>query len=184
MAAPKRTQKQREADFVRLGEMYVKGWTHAAIAEVIGVSRQMISRDVKDLLQRWRDDTALAIDEYKVRELQKIDRMEREAWSAWERSCEGKEKKMQRRGMTSGGEVDVKEQVLTATCGDPRFMDIILRCIDRRCKLLGLDAPQKVDASVRRDPLEERSEEEVAEMMKVVLDEFVADKAQTRVVDE
>ena len=31
----------------------------------------------------------------------------------------------------------------TGQYGDPRFLKIALECVERRCKLLGLDAPEK-----------------------------------------
>ena len=34
--------------------------------------------------------------------------------------------------------------------GDLRAVDVALRCIDRRCRLLGLDAPQRVEAAMVR----------------------------------
>lgn len=37
--------------------------------------------------------------------------------------------------------------------GEPRFLEIILRCSAERRKLLGLDAPTKVDITVRRERL-------------------------------
>jgi hypothetical protein len=28
--------------------------------------------------------------------------------------------------------------------GDPRYLDGVLKCIDRRCAILGIDAPKKI----------------------------------------
>ena len=77
-------------------------------------------------------------------ELARIDRVEREAWLAYERKIGAKQrKKMSVKAGNKDGEV-----VMWDEAGDPRFLKIVLDCIDRRSALLGLDAPKKVGLSI------------------------------------
>ena len=59
---------------------------------------------------------AAADRELKRRQLSKLDLLEREAWDGWERSKQ------------------------TGHAGDPRMLLMVLRCVERRCQILGLDA--------------------------------------------
>ena len=77
--------------------------------------------------------------EAKAQELAKIDEVERQAWVAWERSQEDAEStKVVETASDKRYEAQTKGQA-----GDPRFLDIVMKCVDRRCKILGVDAPVK-----------------------------------------
>ena len=86
MAAPKRTQFQKEHDYERITAYYLKGEYQSAIAEKLGVTQQQISLDIKTIQARWRKNTDFNLDEHKSRELAKLDELERIAWDAWEKS--------------------------------------------------------------------------------------------------
>ena len=45
--------------------------------------------------------------------------------------------------------------------GDVRFMQIVAVCVEKRCKILGLDEPIKIDATVREKPVERMTMEEI-----------------------
>lgn len=142
---PRRSKKQREADFARLAEMYVRGWTQARIGQELGVTQAAISNDLKELHRRWREETTLALDDYKRKELAKLDELEREYWAAWERSQESRKTVKKRKSDMPGGVAELKEMIQSESCGDAKYLDGVLRCIDRRSKLLGLDAPERND---------------------------------------
>ncbi|MEE4659019.1 MAG: hypothetical protein V2J89_01040 [Halieaceae bacterium] len=146
----KRTVKERERDLAFIARHYLRGYSQNEIAVELGkatgtqVTRQQICYDLKKLQEQWREEQLEAIDELKARELAKLDHMEAEAWAAWERSKEQAEKT--KKGRRTGGrnageyaEVQVEERI-----GDPRYMDLVLKCVEKRTKLLGLDAPIKV----------------------------------------
>lgn len=140
---PTRSKKQREADFVRLAELYVRGWTQARMGQELGVSQAQISHDLKELHRRWRENTTLDLDDYKQKELAKLDELEREYWQAWERSQSAQETKRQRKKTGEGWNESLQEMVSRAQCGDAQYLAGVLKCIEKRSKLLGLDAPDR-----------------------------------------
>jgi len=45
-------------------------------------------------------------------------------------------------------DVEVKTQIRTQSqYGNPRFLDIVLKCVTKRCEILGLYAPSKIEAT-------------------------------------
>lgn len=150
MAAPKRTPFERERDLHLTTTLYLKGKTQAEIAEELNVSREQIKYDLAIIQQRWRTDTAINLDEAKQKELSRIDTLERTYWDAWERSLEEKVKTRTEQS-SNGGKGKDDEPTKTAKAsveketllGNPAYLAGVMSCIERRCKLLGLDAPVK-----------------------------------------
>ncbi len=70
----------------KAGELYLNGYDQRRVAEELGVSISTISRDLAKLHKQWITDSSEAVDAIKARELQRIDRIEREAWGGWESS--------------------------------------------------------------------------------------------------
>ena len=139
MAQMKRTPFERERDYERITRWYIRGDTQTEIAARLGLSQKQISYDLNTIRQRWRKETTFNLDEHKQRELARIDEAEREYWQAWERSKKRKTKQV--REMPGDGSRFVVER---GQCdGNPAFLAGVMACIDRRCKLLGLDAPSK-----------------------------------------
>jgi hypothetical protein len=118
----------------KVADLYIQGWTQMRIAAEFGCSQATVSQDLIFIRQDWRASAIRNFDEARDLELQKIDRIEREAWAAWERS-----QKPSQSATTSDEPNDrrtrrhVKNQY-----GDPRFLEIVNRCIAARCALLGL----------------------------------------------
>lgn len=145
MAKPKRTEFQRESDLERIASLYLRGWRQADIAADIGLSRQQVSYDLKTIQTRWRTQTAINLDEAKQRELARIDELEREYWAAWEASKGERTKARQEKNVT--GAVTKASMEKEQRDGNPAFLAGVMTCIDRRCKLLGLDAANKTEIS-------------------------------------
>lgn len=151
MAARKRTKMQREKDLVLTAEMYLKGSTQMAIAKEIGVSQAQISLDLKELVGRWKDKAEMAINERKAEELAKVDQLEMEYWTAWAASCKPT-KISTSQATTAGanpGKTVSKKEVTSA--GDPRFLQGVAQCIEMRCRILGLHAPTKLQATITEE---------------------------------
>jgi transcriptional regulator with XRE-family HTH domain len=131
----------------QVADLYLAGKTQQQIAEAVGVNQATISRDLTALQELWQGVAARAIDAAKGEELAKIDRLEREYWLAWEES-RGKRtitsKKMSEASGTKRAEASTREEDML---GDPRFLAGVQWCIDRRCKILGVDAPTKQEVS-------------------------------------
>lgn len=123
-------------------ELYLTGHTQYAIAEALGVSQTTICFDLKAIHQQWKEAAITDIAAIKERELLRIDRIEREHWRGWVKSL----KDRQRRTTKSGGkEGDEVTSMTEGQAGNPRFLEGIMHCIERRARLLGLDAPEKID---------------------------------------
>jgi transposase len=148
MAARKRTPFQREEDLVQITRLYLQGRTQRDIAEVVGVSQGQVNHDLKLIQQRWRESSIMDMNEAKQRELARLDELEREYWAAWEQS---KNERTRARQESDGKSKDGKPNVVRATMekeqrdGNPAFLAGVMSCIERRCKLLGLDAPAKAE---------------------------------------
>jgi transposase len=148
MAARKRTPFQREEDLVQITRLYLQGRTQRDIAEVVGVSQGQVNHDLKLIQQRWRESSIMDMNEAKQRELARLDELEREYWAAWEQS---KNERTRARQESDGKSRDGKHNVVRATMekeqrdGNPAFLAGVMSCIERRCKLLGLDAPAKAE---------------------------------------
>ncbi len=158
---PRRTKIQRERDLVTVAELYLKGYSQGYIAEVVSkeyegdpLTRQQINYDIKKLIKRWQKSQIIDMNDAKARELAKVDNLELTYWDAWERSCEDAETvtqktkgKVQRKQNEDGTFVQERPAEVNKTskgqAGDPRFLQGVQWCIDRRCKILGVDAPVK-----------------------------------------
>lgn len=62
MAAPKRTKVQREHDLSKIAELYLKGHTQAAIGETLGLTQQIVSRDLSTIQKRWEEKSTIDLD--------------------------------------------------------------------------------------------------------------------------
>lgn len=140
---------------------YLRGEYQSAIAHDLGVDTATVSRDLATIRAQWLASAIRDFDAAKAQELAKIDEVERAAWSAWEKSTKDKEVAVQE----TDGTVDTetrKPKLKKATLrkegqsGNPAFLNTILTCIERRCAILGLDAPKRFQIK-----WEELSEEQV-----------------------
>ena len=144
MARPIRTKTERERDRALLAKLYFQGWLQADIAEKIGVSRQQIGYDLGVLRKRWQASALIDFNAAKARELARVDNLEREYWETWERSKEQKESTLTKR-VDAGAKRNEAQVRRESQIGDPRFLTGVQWCIERRCKILGVDAPTKVE---------------------------------------
>ncbi len=146
MAAPKRTPIQRARDRVEIARRYCHGETQIDIAAYLEVSQQQISYDLKAVQREWKDQRIKELDIHKWRELAKIDELERTYWDAWMRS-QTEHVRTRSRQQTGG---DILASIERENpIGDPRFLVGVAWCIERRCKLLGLDEPLRIDITDR-----------------------------------
>ena len=142
LAAPKRTKFEREKDLLAISRMYLQGITQAEIGQRLGVSQPQISYDLKVLRNRWLKSSIINIDEVKARELARIDHLEREYWEAWDKSKSPIKTKASKK--VGGETIESTIQGETGT-GDPRYLSGVQWCINKRCDVLGLNAPSKTD---------------------------------------
>jgi len=159
-----RDAAQRARDRRVIADLYLQGWLQADIADKLKINQSTVSRDLRALQAEWLESALVDFDDAKARELAKVDRLEREYWRAWERSCEDAETTVKKtKGAVKktvikkedGDEEDGKSkfvserpaevsQTAKGQAGDPRFLAGVQWCIDKRCKVLGIDAPVKL----------------------------------------
>lgn len=149
-----RSKIQIARDRKRIAELYLKGWLQADIATELGVDQSTISRDLKAIQGGWQESVLVDFNEAKGRELAKIDQLEITYWEAWDRSLdEFKSKTVKAKGTNKKEVAKNAEQTIKTEDrnGDPRFLQGIQWCIEKRCKLFGLDKPLQVEVSWRRE---------------------------------
>ena len=122
----------------QVADLSLQCWTQTAIAEELGFAQSTVCDDLKVIRRQWRDSTIRDFDEARAIELKKIERREREAWTAWEKSKQPAESSK----ITTDGTAKKAEKSIKNQCGDPRFLDQLDKCSVARRELLGLDAPK------------------------------------------
>ena len=135
-----RQVQQRRAEVARL---YLIGQRQDKMAEYLEVSPSQITRDLQVLQKEWRASAVTDLGEAKGKELAKLDELEREYWEAWERSKKPRERS--RSGRTEGEKAVISAFIETEQRdGNPAFLDGVMKCIAKRCDILGLDAPTSI----------------------------------------
>lgn len=120
---------------------YLRGEYQSTIAQAFGVDTATISRDLAAIRSLWLASAIRDFDAAKAQELAKIDEVERAAWVAWERSTQDKEIAYQE--ADAAGKKKKVSLRKEGQAGAPAFLQVVLSCIERRCKILGLDAPTR-----------------------------------------
>lgn len=161
----KRSEEQRIYDIRFCADLFLRGYSYREIADALNrdlsargvgytISFQMVYYDLQQCLIEWKRERLETIDDYVTQELRKLDKMEVELWEAWERSKTGKlrEKNRQnakpRKVLEDGDNPEYygyEETTTETSAGNPRFLDLLLNVQQRRAKMLGFDAPIKVE---------------------------------------
>jgi hypothetical protein len=135
----------------KVAALYLQGKTQWDIARLVNVSQGTVSNDLAAIREDWLASALRDFDSKKAEELAKLDRLEAEAWEAWQRSKEDAEtvRKKSEQVRTSEGRgknqrstlVPVKvvmELTKKGQAGDPRFLEQVRWCVETRLKLMGL----------------------------------------------
>ena len=161
----KRSEEQRIYDIRFCADLFLRGYSYREIADALNrdlsargmgytITFQMVYYDLQQCLIEWKRERLETIDDYVTQELRKLDKMEVELWEAWERSKTGKlrEKNRQnakpRKVLEDGDNPEYygyEETTTETSAGNPRFLDLLLNVQQRRAKMLGFDAPIKVE---------------------------------------
>ena len=86
MARPKRTEKQRYLDLEKEAALYAKGWTQHEIGESMGLTKQSISRDLKEVWLQVLNNCQESIQQVKARQMANLMQIIKEGWREYERS--------------------------------------------------------------------------------------------------
>jgi len=163
MPGHKRTKKHREEQLVRIAEMHASGMPQREIATQFGLTQGQICRDLKEIYQRWAAaDSKPDLKVIRQRILAKLADLEKTYRQAWLDSLKPKEivskKQVSIPGEATGAGANLKTSAdrerneaslrTEERDGNVAFLNGILACVDRECKLRGVDAPQKLEVSV------------------------------------
>ena len=101
------------------------------------LTKRMVCYERERILEEWREaqgDSDVWVDE----EIMRIYGVEQQAWQAWERSMQPKERERIKEGSSGKGSYEEVERLIEGQVGDPTFLEIILDCGERRSQLRGL----------------------------------------------
>lgn len=144
-APVKLSKEQKEEMRDRIAAMRLQGYTFREIATACGISVTVAYDNYKVVEDRWRKSAMASMNDIKARELAKLDLIEQEAWQGYSRSREDKVE-INQQFMHEG---DARLQTGTRAkrvgqVGDAKWLAIVLDCMDRRAKLLGLTRDEVV----------------------------------------
>lgn len=156
---PTQEQMLQEQRLVAVASKYLNGVPAGLIAVQLGISKPRINYMIRVLQERWRHSSLMDMADARMKELARIDEVERLAYSEYMRSKKPFTKHVRvsrQAGVDKDGNVLVdangKEMVVSefrdetyTNAGDPRYLQIIMDCIGQRCRIFGLYAPLRID---------------------------------------
>lgn len=145
---------KKEAMLTRVADMRAKGFSEKDICTRLSLTKLAYCRAVSEVSKRWVACQVRDTESMVATELAKIDAVEQEAWAGLRASQKALIKTRVEESESPGKEDEDgnllppvktlrKSKARNRRDGDPRWLDLVLRCSDRRCALLGLDAPKK-----------------------------------------
>ena len=153
-AARIRTRELRAMDLRALG------WSQPHIAADLGITQAAVCKLLKRVETRFLRELAETVGRQKARQALRLEYLYAEAMRAWTASQADSTRRRQRK--TQGGDgpgATVAEIVVEHQHGDPRYLDEARKALADARKLLGLDAPQKVDLRASRDPYDNMTDD-------------------------
>lgn len=203
----RRTEAEIVRDLEEISSLYLRGKKPSEIAEELikrhhytGMSIITIKDQLAALRKMWVNSALINYDEAKAREIAHVDELEAAAWDAWNRSW-AKTTTVVQEGIEDrfGHKSDSPEQMAkkpttymrkrgTSTTkerlGDPRYLDRIAWCIDRRCRILGLDEPTRLAISWQQEAAKAGVSEDDARAMYKMMEETVTKKLRDKYLAE
>lgn len=142
----KRAQIEIAHRHARVAELYLQGRKQHEIAQDLDVGESTVTKDLEAIQKAWLEACVRDITQQKMQEVAKIDHLERTYWAEWERSKLPARKSRTQKVTQGASPEKATAQVETQErCGKRDYLRGVEWCIERRIKLLGLDAPQQVD---------------------------------------
>lgn len=108
---------------------------------------QQIHLDMREVEKRWKLNQLEKFDELRGKRRAELERLKRVAWDEWYASKRVKEiSTSEQAGERRRVSLRREERV-----GDPRFLEVIHKCIDRLIKLDGVDVQETVELVIRKE---------------------------------
>lgn len=118
------------------------------IAEKFKVSPAQISCDWKIIVKQLREEATGEIKELIALKLEEYAEVKREMWEAWEKSKANQEERVEEDIANNRGgqtKTSVKER---GSCGDPKFIAIIMECLKQESNLQALNPAKEIRGSL------------------------------------
>lgn len=157
-----RSKAELLRDRAEVAQLYLRGRTQHEIADHMEQNRSYkygrtkVQNDIKRIRQKWEESALMDFHKKRAEELAKIDALEREYWEAY---MESKEPRQEHKVEGQPAETDphtngeashtsiqptkIERTTKEPVAGNPQFLKGIQWCIDKRCEILGLDAPER-----------------------------------------
>lgn len=180
----KRTKQEKERDLVFIAELFLRGLHHQAIRDrliaqyytkdgepTISLAVSAISHDMAILINRWRHSEISDMNAKKGTELAKIDNLEAEYWKSWELSKIDAVTTMHEDGLGAHGNFNKDATKVEGRApGNPSFLQGIQWCIDKRCQILGLNAPDifNINAKITQTTIVLSDSERAARILNIL----------------
>lgn len=132
-------------------DLYMKGHSQKDCARIAEektghpFGNTAVTNYINEAIGYWQESRQSMIENHKAIELEKINRLELAYWEGWERSC----LMVKSKSKIKRKEEDSKKMALhevrddeKPSQGDPRFLNGIQWCVDKRCTILGIEVPQ------------------------------------------
>lgn len=151
MARPKRTTAQREQDLAELLRLLRRGWTQRQAAERLGVAPSQIAYDWKVLLKRLQVEQMGDTEALRNQKVEQLLEVRREAWEAWERSKQDRERRTAETitetegGGQPAGQTRTKAvKQVEGRLPEDAYLRTVIMTIQEEAKLDGCAAPLKI----------------------------------------
>lgn len=143
---PVRSPAQLEYDRTQISRLFLQQKTVAQIASEMNLSPQQVQNDLRMIRDEWRRHRHADLDERMAMELARIDRIEAEAWTAWEASWNEISSTTQYAKPDKDGTPRPVQAVVHKSegRGNPQYLQIIQWCVEQRARLLGLTRPDVI----------------------------------------
>lgn len=159
-------QKRNQVKLARLeivAKLYKRGYSIRKIRDEVmrrldlpTYSLQTVHKDVRTLLDEWRESRLDDLDDALELELQRIDDTVRELWEQWEKSKTDYSKTVSKQKGSPSRDKDTgqttirtfqteRKETEVVSLGNPAYISEIRQQLAERRKLLGLYAPEKKD---------------------------------------
>lgn len=120
-----------------VADLWFSGLTQREIGDRVKLKVNQVYRILKRSKELWREWRVDNWDAHMTAELARIDRIESEAWAAWERSKSASVETLDESKDTAWGPMQTNRTKKTTRYGEAMFLKVALECVDQRLKLLG-----------------------------------------------
>lgn len=128
----------------KVGQLYLQGLSKVEIGQRLGMKVSLVHSRVQWMRLYWRNAAQSKAMEVIAFELAKIDLMEKEAWEQWQRSKEDAVEEIEEESLSPGGSpTKRKAKKRSGRLGDKGYLDLALKCLEMRRKLLGIGDEDK-----------------------------------------